>query len=121
MFSVNLKGLLSVKVVQGKGFEKCDPYVVLNVDTKSDKTHTGVSGTSCVWNKELQIPITGSESKMSLVLMNHDIITRDYKVGSLDMALSEFLNDYNIKGSTWVTLDDGSKLEIQVVFYRRQD
>lgn len=111
--ATNIKGRLAVKVHQAKNFKKCDPYFKLVVDDLSAKSSQKNSCTEGVWNYELSVDLDGSQDNFELQLWDYDKWSKDDLVDTTGkMTLKSAIQQWNGKGTLWINMQNGSKVEI---------
>lgn len=111
----NIRGQLTVTIIQAKNFDKCDPYFLLNVGDKQAKSSRKNSVTEGKWDEKLSVDLDGSEFNVEIVLMDWDRITSDDREDTTGkIPLTEFVSKYNGKESLWIKMEKGALVKIEV-------
>lgn len=114
----NVVGQLSVRIIQAKNFKKCDPYFKIVVDDLQTTSSKKSSCTEGKWNETLTVDLDGSQDHLELQLWDYDRWTKDDvqdTSGTLDLCSA--ISNWNGQGPTWVNLNKGSKVQIDVVLH----
>lgn len=116
----NLKGRLSVKILRAKNFSKCDPYFRLEVDDLNTESSRKNSCTEGTWNYEMNVDLDGSQDNFELQLWDYDRwSSNDLQDTTGKMPLVTALANWNDQGPTWVNMEKGAKVELEVHLTQR--
>jgi len=111
----NLKGRLSVTIVQAKNFDKCDPYFKLICDDLDTKTSKKKSCTEGTWNEEMSLSLDGSQDNFEIQMWDYDKWTSDDQQDTTGrISLNEALTNWGSGEPTWVNLKKGAKVQFSI-------